>query len=148
MAAFLQPMPQPNGSSHYDTLQVGRDAELQAVRTAYRRAAQRHHPDRNGNSPDSHAAMARINEAYAVLSHPQRRASYDTWLQAVDARRRAEAAVQAARPSRFARGWPWGLVAATFTCAALSVGTVLYKTTVPSPASTARQPVAHLLGGR
>lgn len=134
--------------SHYDTLQVGRDAAPNAVRAAYRRAAQRHHPDRNGDSPDSQDAMARINEAYAVLSHPQRRASYDSWLLAVDARRRAEAAALAARPSRFARGWPWGLVAATFTCAALSVGTVLYKTTVPSPASAARQPVAHLHNGR
>ena len=78
--------------------------------------------------------MARINEAYAVLSHPQRRASYDQWLQACVARDRARAAVEGARPSRFSASWPWGLVAATVAVAFATVGTVVYKSAVPTVA--------------
>jgi DnaJ-class molecular chaperone len=121
-------------TSHYDTLKVPRDAPLAVLRAAYRRAAQQHHPDRNAGAANAHDAMARINEAYAVLSHPQRRASYDKWLQAIDARRRAQAAAQAAQPSLMARTRPWGIVAATLAFTALSIGTVLYKSATTSPA--------------
>lgn len=116
--------------SHYDTLRVPADASADALRKAYRREAQKHHPDRNGD-PAAQCRMARINEAYAVLSHPQRRASYDQWMRARAARRTAESAAAAARPSRFAASWPWGLVAATAAFTMLTVGTTLYKASAP-----------------
>jgi DnaJ-class molecular chaperone len=121
--------------SHYKTLGVAPDAEPEAVRRAYRRQAQRSHPDKSPGDARAVERMARINEAYAVLSHPQRRASYDQWMAARHARTRAEQALQAARPSRFAASWPWGLVFATATFAVSAFGTVLYKTTVPQVAS-------------
>lgn len=124
--------------SHYDLLDVEHDATPEVLRRAYRRAAQRHHPDRSGGDAGS---MARINEAYAVLAHPQRRASYDQWMRAYEARLQAEAAAAAARPSRFAESWPWGLVAATTAVAFLAVGTVLYKTSA-SPAAAMAKPQA------
>jgi curved DNA-binding protein CbpA len=92
--------------------------------------------------------MARINEAYAVLSHPQRRASYDQWLLARDARHQAEAAARAARPSRLAASWPWGLVAATAAFAFFSVGTVVYKTSWAASAIAAKAAAPQVAAGR
>src|SRR3954447_13464959 len=46
------------------------------IRRAYRALARRHHPDLGGDTRD----MARINDAWRVASHPQRRASYDPQL--------------------------------------------------------------------
>jgi DnaJ-class molecular chaperone len=130
--------------SHYDTLKVARDAAPEDVRRAYRRAAQQNHPDRQPSDAAAQERMARINEAYAVLSHPQRRVSYDQWLVARSARERAQAAAQAARPSRFAASWPWGLVAATMAITFGTVGTVWYKSAVPTVAITL--PASQLAG--
>lgn len=124
----------PAEPSHYDLLGVPSSAAADELRLAYRRAAQRHHPDRQPGDARAQQRMAAINEAYAVLSHPQRRASYDQFLRARQARCRAEAAAAAARPSRFASGWPWGLVAATMAIALGTVGAVLYRTALPAMA--------------
>lgn len=125
-------------SSHYQVLGVPPGAPPQALRSAYRRAAQRHHPDRRPGDDSAQDRMATLNEAYAVLSHPQRRASYDQWLRAREARQRAEAAAAAAQPSRFASGWPWGLVAATMAIAFGTVGAVMYRTALPTLAVAAQ----------
>lgn len=137
---------QPTSPSHYATLAVAFDAGAAEVRLAYRRAAQRHHPDRGGDSLQAQERMARINEAYAVLSHPQRRASYDQWLLARHARQQADAAARAARPSRFAASWPWGLVAATAAFAFFSVGTVVYKTSWAASAIAAKAAAPQVAG--
>ncbi len=118
--------------SHYDTLSVPADATADMVRAAYRKAAQKHHPDRCGGDQDAQRQMAHINAAYAVLSHPQRRASYDSWMRARQARRLAQQAAEAARPTRFSETWPWGLVAGTTAFALATVATVLYKTSLPA----------------
>jgi len=121
--------------SHYETLAVRADATPEVLRRAYRRAAQRHHPDRSAGDPAAQRRMAEINEAYAVLSHPQRRASYDRWMRACAAREAADIALADARPSRFAATWPWGLVAVTAAFALLTVGTAVYKSTAPAIAA-------------
>lgn len=122
-------------STHYEVLGVATDACPDALRRAYRRAAQRHHPDRSPGDPSAQQRMAHINEAYAVLSHPQRRESYDQWVRARAARHAADAALRASRPSRFEASWPWGLVAGTLAFALLTVGTALYKSTAPAIAA-------------
>lgn len=61
---------------YYQTLGVAADADAAAIKQAYRRQARLLHPDVN-RSDDAHASMARINEAYEVLSDAQRRAAYD-----------------------------------------------------------------------
>ena len=126
--------------THYDLLDIACDAAPDELRRAYRRAAQRHHPDRQPGDASAPARMARINEAYAVLSHPARRASYDQWLRARHARVAAQAAADAARPSRFAASWPWGLVAITIAVSLGTLGAVLYHASVPSHVLAAQQP--------
>jgi hypothetical protein len=58
----------------YDLLQVSHAATADDIRAAYRRLAREHHPDRGGADGDR---MARINQAYEVLSDAERRAHYD-----------------------------------------------------------------------
>lgn len=128
-------MSHASSPTHYQTLGVAADAPADSLRKAYRRAAQRHHPDRSPGDPAAQQRMAHINEAYAVLSHPQRRESYDQWMRARAARRAADAALAAAQPSRFEAAWPWGLVAATLAFALLTVGTAVYKSTAPAVAA-------------
>ena len=69
--------------SHYDTLGVSKDASEEMIKSAYRRAALREHPDRQlkGAGKASRAAaaarMERLNEAYAILSDADKRRAYD-----------------------------------------------------------------------
>ncbi|MDE3096116.1 MAG: molecular chaperone DnaJ [Chloroflexota bacterium] len=61
---------------YYDLLGVPRNASADAIKKAFRRLAMQYHPDRNAD----HGAEARfkeVNEAYEVLSDPERRAMYD-----------------------------------------------------------------------
>lgn len=63
--------------THYDNLKISRNATAQEIKKAYRRLAQKYHPDRNGNSAESQRIMKIINQAYAVLSDPESRRAYD-----------------------------------------------------------------------
>lgn len=64
--------------THYDTLGVSRTATADEIQSAYRAAAKRQHPDLSGS--ETGAAMAQINQAYAVLGDPQSRQQYDATL--------------------------------------------------------------------
>jgi molecular chaperone DnaJ len=70
------------GRTHYDVLGVPVEASASLIREAYRHRARDNHPDRLASSatPVDVDAMARINEAYRVLSDPGRRAMYDATL--------------------------------------------------------------------
>ena len=61
---------------YYKTLGVGRDAAADAVKAAYRKLARKYHPDVS-KEPDAEKRMKEVNEAYAVLSDPEKRAAYD-----------------------------------------------------------------------
>ena len=64
----------------YATLGVSRDASPLQVARAHRRLAKRHHPDLHGaaeGAADAAEQMRRVNEAWAILSNPVSRASYD-----------------------------------------------------------------------
>ncbi len=60
--------------SHYDTLGVKKDATQEEIKRAYRRRAQRAHPDKPGGSQEQFLA---VKKGYEVLSSPERRAQYD-----------------------------------------------------------------------
>ena len=60
----------------YVILQVDTAAEPEVVEAAYKRLAHKYHPDVNAD-PDATAIMQRLNEAYEVLSDPQKRSAYD-----------------------------------------------------------------------
>lgn len=65
-------------NDYYATLGVLPSAEDVVIRAAYRALAQRYHPDRAAHdAPDANRRMAELNEAYAVLSDPETRRSYD-----------------------------------------------------------------------
>ena len=62
---------------YYETLGVSRSASQDEIKKAYRKLAQKHHPDRNKDDPDAQSRFAKINEAYEVLSDPEKRKQYD-----------------------------------------------------------------------
>jgi WD40 repeat protein len=63
----------------YDILGVGPTADTETIRKAYRRLAQKHHPDVS-DLPDAHENMARINEAFETLVDAARREEYNAYL--------------------------------------------------------------------
>lgn len=64
----------------YTLLGVAPQAEPEVIRAAYRVLAQRYHPDRLGQvDPTAATRMAALNQAYDVLSCPERRHAYDRW---------------------------------------------------------------------
>ena len=62
---------------YYRVLGVDRDAELQTIRSAYRRLVRRYHPDVSRNKNAGRRFLV-IQEAYEVLSDPQKRRKYDS----------------------------------------------------------------------
>jgi molecular chaperone DnaJ len=66
----------PTKRDYYEVLEVGRSASPDELRRAYRRLAKQFHPDVNKDH-GSEERFKEINEAYAVLSDEERRASYD-----------------------------------------------------------------------
>jgi curved DNA-binding protein len=61
---------------YYETLGVARDAPADAIKKAYRKLARKYHPDVS-REPQAEKRMKEVNEAYAVLSDPEKRAAYD-----------------------------------------------------------------------
>ena len=61
---------------YYQTLGVAREASADEIRKAFRKLARKYHPDVS-KEPDAEARMKEVNEAYAVLSDPAKRAAYD-----------------------------------------------------------------------
>jgi len=62
---------------YYEILGVSRDANQNDIKRAYRRLALEHHPDVNSGNAEAEARFKEINEAYQVLSDPEKREVYD-----------------------------------------------------------------------
>ena len=61
---------------YYQTLGVAREATAEDIKKAFRKLARKYHPDVS-KEKDAEQRMQEINEAYTVLSDPERRAAYD-----------------------------------------------------------------------
>lgn len=84
--------------NHWAVLGLDPGADSQALKRAFRQQARRWHPDLNGNDPHAEEQFKAVNEAYAVLSDPQRRQQWELGLDT------AEAAAAGLDP--FAQGFP------------------------------------------
>ena len=62
---------------YYNILGVGRDAGEKEVKQAYRKLARQYHPDVNPGDKAAEEKFKHINEAYEVLSDPDKRRKYD-----------------------------------------------------------------------
>lgn len=63
---------------YYEVLGVSKTASEEEIKKAFRKMARKHHPDVNrDNAKESEAKFKEANEAYEILSNPERRAQYD-----------------------------------------------------------------------
>lgn len=64
-------------ADYYEVLNVERTASDQELKSAYRKLAMQHHPDRNPDDPAAEEKFKQASEAYQILSDPDKRAAYD-----------------------------------------------------------------------
>ena len=64
---------------YYQVLGVSRDADEKEIKAAYRKLARKYHPDVNPGDKAAEEKFKEINEAYQVLSDPEKRAAYDRY---------------------------------------------------------------------
>ncbi len=62
---------------YYKVLGVSKDADEKQLKSAFRKAAMKLHPDKNPDDADAQKKFQYLNEAYEVLKDPQKRAAYD-----------------------------------------------------------------------
>ncbi|MNZ64603.1 Chaperone protein DnaJ [compost metagenome] len=67
--------------THYDNLQVAENASPEVIKGAYKYLSQKWHPDKNQDQRERAERITRIiNQAYEVLSDPERRRAHDRWI--------------------------------------------------------------------
>lgn len=64
---------------YYEVLGVAREADGQAIKSAYRKLAHQFHPDKKPGDKEAEERFKEASEAYAVLSDPDKRARYDRY---------------------------------------------------------------------
>jgi curved DNA-binding protein len=66
-----------NYKDYYKTLGVKKNASEKDIKRAFRKLARKHHPDVNPDDPQAEERFKEVNEAYEVLSDPDKRSKYD-----------------------------------------------------------------------
>ncbi len=66
-------------TDYYKDLGVPRDASEKDVKQAYRKLARRYHPDVNRTDASAEEKFKQVNEAYNVISDPEKRRKYDRY---------------------------------------------------------------------
>ena len=141
--------PSPVLTTYYDVLQVERGAPPDRVRAAYRRLAQKYHPDKMPGNANAPRAMAAINAAYEVLKDPASRADHDQWIQQAERASRPMPLEVPEVPADLwtfmhpARSWPWYLLFATLLAGVGTITAAVYLTAMPARSGV--QPSALML---
>ena len=66
-------------ADYYELLGVARGVDQKELKSAFRKLAMKHHPDRNPDNPDAEKKFKEINQAYEILKDDQKRAAYDQY---------------------------------------------------------------------
>ncbi len=67
-----------NKRDYYEVLGINKTASEEEIKKAYRKLAKKYHPDANpDNKKEAEAKFKEVNEAYEILSDPQKRKMYD-----------------------------------------------------------------------
>ena len=61
----------------YAVMEIESSASAEDIKIAYRRLAHQHHPDRNPGDDQAEERFKQLQQAYSILSDPERRAKYD-----------------------------------------------------------------------
>lgn len=64
---------------YYEVLGISKGASDTEIKKAYRKMAKKYHPDANPDNKEAEAKFKEVNEAYEVLSDPQKKAAYDQY---------------------------------------------------------------------
>src|ERR687897_347539 len=62
---------------YYEVLDVPKDATKDEIKRAYRKLAQKYHPDANAGDEEAEARFKEISEAHSLLSNDEKRREYD-----------------------------------------------------------------------
>ncbi|APD48923.1 MULTISPECIES: DnaJ C-terminal domain-containing protein [unclassified Synechococcus] len=79
----------PLETDYWQVLALSPGADAASLKRAFRQQARRWHPDLNGNDPVAEERFKLVNEAYAVLGDPKRRAAWEAGLDPLAARNAA-----------------------------------------------------------
>jgi len=62
---------------YYEALSIDKSADQDKIKKAYRKAAMKYHPDRNPDNKEAEEKFKLVNEAYSILSDPEKKLTYD-----------------------------------------------------------------------
>jgi len=62
---------------YYEVLGIQKGASESEIKSAFRKMAMKYHPDRNPGDKEAEEKFKEINEAYGILSDPDKKSKYD-----------------------------------------------------------------------